>query len=312
MVARQSRGGAHGGAFGGPQTRTYDIESYWSRVAGALTAALILAGADAQRSARNSGVSANSPKTGHATSRYNWSYVRAAGDNGVFLPRDDRWRTAVQACRGGEDGGPGPILAYDINATNLVIQRNLSDGCDVSCDINPNDDSVAGLRFKSYARYIHVEKVVLGKRRIWASAIVQPSDVDETSGVLHLKAKGFAAYPKTIPWLEDIYWAANDAYEPVVEIWRHMQEDFPNGNLGVEITPKTSGVEMLPGYAFDGNLLNPNFFATFVRRTDNWTAATTSTPWPAMFRSTTWNCRSGTSTAPTSRRRSTWATRAWA
>ena len=32
-----------------------------------------LAGADAQRSARNSGVSANSPKTGHATSRYNWS-----------------------------------------------------------------------------------------------------------------------------------------------------------------------------------------------------------------------------------------------
>jgi hypothetical protein len=208
-----------------------------------------------------------SPKVGGGSVRYNWTCLRAKGENGVFLPPDDRWRVSVQACRGGLDGGPGPMLAYDVNVTNLVIQRNLSDGCDITCDINPNDTSAAGLQFKSYAYYIHLEKIMLGKRRIWATGITQPSDVDEQSGVLHLKCKGFAAYPKGIPWLEDLNWLANDAYEPIVTIWQHLQS-FPNGNLDVTVTPTTSGIEMLPGYAFDGNLLNLNFFATFVRQTD--------------------------------------------
>lgn len=209
-----------------------------------------------------------SPKSGATSGTYRWTCVRAKGENGVFLPPDDRWRVIVQAARGGANDGPGPILAYDLNVTNLVVQRNLSDGCDITCDVNPNDTSAAGLQFKSYGHYIHLEKVMRGKRRLWASAIVQPSDVDENSGVLHLKAKGFAAYPTGIPWLEDINWIANDAYEPVHEIWRHLQEDHPGGNLGVTVIPDESGVEMLPGYAFDGDLLNLNFFATFVRATD--------------------------------------------
>jgi hypothetical protein len=208
----------------------------------------------------------SSPKTGAAAAAYQWTPITGIGDNGVVLPPDDRWRVAVQACRG-TGGGPGPILAYDINVTNLVIQRNLSDGCDITCDINPFDPSAAGLQFKSYGYYIHCEKIMLGKRRIWVTGISQPSDVDEKNGVLHLKCKGFAAYPKGIPWLEDLNWLANDAFRPVVEIWNHLQS-FPNGDLGVTVTPQTSGVEMLPGYAFDGNLLNLNFFATFVRATD--------------------------------------------
>lgn len=212
---------------------------------------------------------ARSPKTAAAAGSYNWTCIGAKTENNVLLEIDDRWRVVVQACRGGADGAPGPILSYDLNVTNLLINRNLSDGCDISCDVNPNDTASAGLDFKSYGYYIHIEKIMYpGKRRLWCTGIVQPSDVDENNGILHLRCKGFAAYPKNKPWLEDINWLANDLFRPVVEIWRHLQEDFPNGNLGVQVYPQTSGVEMLPGYAFDGNLLNFNFFATFVRQTD--------------------------------------------
>lgn len=190
-------------------------------------------------------------------------------ENGVFVTPNQRWRIAVQACRGGPGGGPGPILTYDLKVTNLLLNRNLSDGCDISFDVNLNDTSAAGLQFKSYGYYIHASKIMYpGKERLWCTGITQPSDVDETSPILHLKAKGYAAYPKDIPWLEDLNWVANDAFRPVVEIWRHLQQDFPNGNLDVQVYPAASGVEMLPGYAFDGNLLNLNFFATFIRQTD--------------------------------------------
>lgn len=203
-----------------------------------------------------------SPKGGHASGSYNWTGVRAVGDNGIYLPADDRWRAIVQETRSGE------ITARDVIVGNLVVQRALSAGCDISCDVDSRDPSVSGIYFKPWEQYIHLEKVMLGKRKIFATGIVAPSDIDPASGVLHLKAKGFAAYPKGLPWLEDLNWLANDAYEPVVEIWRHLQEDYPNGNLNVEVYPQTSGVEMLPGYAFDGDLLNLNFFATFVRATD--------------------------------------------
>lgn len=204
----------------------------------------------------------SSPKTGHASGRYNWTGIRAVGDNGIYLPPDDRWRVIVQETRSGQ------ITARDVTVKNLVVQRALSAGCDIACDVDFHDPSVSGVYFKPWEQYIHLEKVMLGKRKIWATGIVQPSDIDPQTGVMHLKAKGFAAYPKGIPWLEDLNWLANDAFEPVVEIWRHLQQDFTNGDLNVEVFPTTSGVEMLPGYAFDGDLLNLNFFASFVRATD--------------------------------------------
>lgn len=203
-----------------------------------------------------------SPKTGSLSGRFNWTGLRFVGDNGIYLPPDDRWRVIVQQTRSGE------IVARDVIVQNLVVQRALSAGCDIACDVDFHDPSVEGIYFKPWEQYIHLEKIMGGKRRIFATGIVQPSDVDPQSGILHLKAKGFAAYPKGIPWLEDLNWLANDAYEPVVEIWRHLQEDYPHGDLDVEIYPKESGVEMLPGYAFDGDLLNLNFFATFVRAVD--------------------------------------------
>lgn len=204
-----------------------------------------------------------SAKTGTVGgSPFGWHFVRAVGDNGETLPADNRFRVIVQEARSKR------IVSRDLTVGNLVVQRALSGPCTIQCDVNFHDPSAAGIYFKPWGHYIHVERVLQGKRRIWCTGIVQPSDVDDKTGILHLKAKGFAAYPKGMPWLEDINWLANDAFDPVVEIWRHLQEDFPNGNLDVEVTPKKSGAEMLPGYAFDGDLLNLNFFATFVRATD--------------------------------------------
>lgn len=207
--------------------------------------------------------SAISTKHAAAAGAFTWTFIDSKAENGVFLPPDERWRLSVQELRGARE-----FVCYDLNVTNLRMTRALSGPFDLQCDVNPLDPSVEGIVFKPWRQIIHAEKVIAGKRRVWGSAIVQPSDCDENTGILHLKAKGFSCYPKGIPWLEDLNWIANDAYRPVVEIWRHLQQDFPNGDLGVEVYPQTSGVEMLPGYAFDGDLLNFNFFATFVRQTD--------------------------------------------
>lgn len=199
-------------------------------------------------------------KNGSGDLGYMLGAPRAFGDNGVYLP-DDRFRLIVQETRSKE------ILTRDMIATNLQIQRQLSGPCTIECDVDPNDPSVSGIYFKPWRQYVHVEKTMQGKRKIWATGIVQPSETDDKTGVLHLKAKGFAGYPKDMPWLENINWIANDAFDPVVEIWDHLQS-FPNGDLGVEVFPTKCGAEMLPGYAFDGGLWNMNFFATFVRETD--------------------------------------------
>jgi len=202
-----------------------------------------------------------SAKAATAAAVYTWLTGPTIGENGENWP-DDRFRVIVQEARSKE------ILSYDLNVTNLMVQRALSGACDIAFDVNPADDSVDGIYFKPWKHYIHLEKAMQGKRKIWATAIVQPSELDQESGVLHLKARGFAAYPKGLPWLQDLNWIANDAYEPIHEIWRHLQEDFPNGDLDVEVFPKRSGIIMLPGYAYDGSSMSLNFFATFVRAAD--------------------------------------------
>ncbi|AXN43475.1 hypothetical protein MM1218R_01527 [Mycobacterium marinum] len=203
-----------------------------------------------------------SPKTATASGGFDWSLRRATADNGEYIIDPPRWRVIVQEIRSGQ------IVIPDLTVTNLVHQRALSAPADIQCDVDFHDDSVAGVVFKPWGHLIHIERVMLGKRRVWISAIVQPSEIDEKTGILHLKAKGFSCYPKKTPWLEDINWLANDVFRPVVAIWDHIQHDFPNGDLGVEVFPQTSGVIQLPGYAFDGDLLNLNFFATFIRAQD--------------------------------------------
>lgn len=202
------------------------------------------------------------PRRGSASGTVTCTLRRAHGDNGEFLTDVPQWRVIVQEARSGE------IIIPDLTVTNLVHQRVLSGPGDIQFDVNPEDDTVDGWIPKPWGHLIHVERVMQGKRRIWLSGIVQPSEIDPQTGILHLKAKGFSCYAKGTPWLEDINWIANDVFDEVHAIWDHIQHDFPNGDLGVEVYPRKSGVIRLPGYGFDGDLLNLNFFATFVRQTD--------------------------------------------
>lgn len=166
-----------------------------------------------------------------------------------------------------EEARTGNILARDLTIQAPKLLRALSGPCNIQFDINYRDYMNAGIYFKPWGHWIHVEKKILGERKIWASGIVVPSQIDKASGVMHLEAQGFAGYPKGTPWLENWNPLVVDPFEVVHRIWMHVQS-YSNGNLGVEVYPIVSGLEMLPGYAFDGELLNLDFFAIFIRAED--------------------------------------------
>jgi len=190
--------------------------------------------------------------------------VKIAGPNSpaiIYSGDEDRFRFIVEEAR------TGNILTRDLTVQNPQVMRVLSGPCQIQVDVDFRDTSNAGIYFKPWAQWLHVEKRILGERVIWASGIVQPSDVDKKTGVTHLVAQGFAGYPKKMPWLENWNPLATDVFTVVHKIWNHLQS-FPNGNLGVTVYPAISGIEMLPGYAFDGNILNLDFFAQFIRATD--------------------------------------------
>lgn len=166
-----------------------------------------------------------------------------------------------------EEARTGKILSRDLTVTKPQVLRALSGPCNIRLDITYQDYMNNGIYFKPWGHWIHVEKRILGERKIWASGIVQPSEVDKQSGVLHLEAQGFAGYPKNIPWLDNWNPLVVDPFEVVHRIWEHVQS-YEDGDLGVEVYPIESGLQMLPGYAFDGNLLNLDFFAIFIRAED--------------------------------------------
>ena len=166
-----------------------------------------------------------------------------------------------------EEARTGNILSRDLTVQQPKVLRALSGACDIQFDINYRDYMNAGIYFKPWGHWIHVEKTILGERKIWASGIVQPSQIDKATGVMHLQAKGFASYPKGMPALFNWNPLVVDPFEAVAKFWNHVQS-YDSGDLGVEVYPTTSGLEMLPGYAFDGELLNVDFFAIFIRAAD--------------------------------------------
>jgi hypothetical protein len=173
----------------------------------------------------------------------------------------DRFRFIVEEAR------TGRILARDLDVSTPKVLRALSGPANIRFDVNYRDYANAGIYFKPYGHWIHVEKMIYGQRKIWASGLVVPSQIDKKTGIMHLEAKGFASYPKGMPWLENWNPLAADPFEVVHRAWSHLQS-FDSGNMNIEIYPATSGLEMLPGYAFDGNLLNLDFFAVFIRAVD--------------------------------------------
>jgi hypothetical protein len=182
------------------------------------------------------------------------SLVPVSGD-------EDRFRFIVEEAR------TGNILSVDLEVQNPKVMRVLSGSCHIEFDVDYRAYESQGLYFKPWGHWIHAEKKVLGERVIWASALVQPSDIDKATGVMHLVAEGFASYPKQMPLLENWNYLAIDPFEFVGKIWDHLQS-YDNGNLGVTVSPRDSGLEILPGYSFDGSSTNFNFFAEFIRAAD--------------------------------------------
>src|ERR1700756_5760406 len=100
-----------------------------------------------------------------------------------------------------EEARTGNILARDLDVSKPKILRALSGPCNIQFDINYRDYANSGLYFKPWGHWIHVEKEIYGQRIIWCSGLVQPSQIDKASGIMHLEARGFAGYPKGMPAL---------------------------------------------------------------------------------------------------------------
>lgn len=175
----------------------------------------------------------------------------------------------------------GNILTRDLVPQNVKIVRMLSGPCQIEFDIHPKDPSVqmpnadGPIQFKTWGHMIHAVKTGLdGKEMVWASGIVQPSQVNPQTGVLSLKAEGFSNYPKGIPWLVNWNPIAVDPFEIVERIWNHVQT-YPSiqnepgqGNLNVTVYPTSSGTQMLPGFSFNNEQFIQDFFAIFIRESD--------------------------------------------
>lgn len=172
----------------------------------------------------------------------------------------DRWRIAVEDVH-------GEILARDVVPQNVKITKILSGPSMIEFDIHPSEPSIqtptGPIQFKPFGHWIHASK----GDSIWASGIVKPSEVDPQSSILHLRAEGFSNYPKGIPWLQNWNPIAVDPFEIVDRIWDHLQS-YPNGNLGVTVYPTVSGLQMLPGFSFNNEILSQDFFAIFIRSVD--------------------------------------------
>lgn len=179
----------------------------------------------------------------------------------LYSGDEDRFRFIV------EEAVTGEILSRDLVVSKPKILRVLSGACNIQFDVNYHDYSAAGILFKPWGQWIHVEKKIFGEQKIWASGLVVPSQIDKKTGIMHLEAQGFAGYPKKMPWLDNWNPLAIDVFSIVHKVWDHLQS-YDYGNIGVTVYPDESGIIMLPGYAFDGNIFNLDFFAVFIRAVD--------------------------------------------
>lgn len=173
---------------------------------------------------------------------------------------EDRFRFVVE-------DNMGNILSRDLVLSKPKVLRALSGPAHIEGDVDYRDLSAAGIPFLPWGYWIHAEKEIYGVRQIYASCLISPGQVDKKTGILHLQADGFSGYAKKTPWLENYNPLTVDPFTIVAKVWAHLQS-FSNSQLGVTVYPSTSGLEMLPGYAFDGNIANLDFFAEYVRASD--------------------------------------------
>lgn len=159
------------------------------------------------------------------------------------------------------------ILSRDLEVLEPKVVCNLSGPATVEFTLKYLNPTAMEIDWKAYGQIIHVEETFNGVRKIIASAITEPAELDEATGDLKIKAIGFSGYAKGIPWLDNWNPVIVDPFEVVERIWDHIQS-YPNGNLDVTVSPTDSGTFLLPGFGFDGTELVIEFFAYFVRAVD--------------------------------------------
>jgi hypothetical protein len=161
------------------------------------------------------------------------------------------------------------VLTRDLVVLKPQIMKSLSGPARLTFSVPHGESraSSAGIQWKNYGQWIIVDIEINHVQKIFAAAIVTSVKVDKASGELQIEATGFTNYPKGIPWLENFNPIAVDPFEVVQRVWAHCQS-YSNANLGVEVTPASSGTQMLPGYGYDGKVLSFDFFAMFIRAVD--------------------------------------------
>lgn len=185
----------------------------------------------------------------------------------MTLSKYDKFRFIIEEAR------TGRIITRDLHVMEPKLLRQLSGPCTISFKVHPQDPSARDpetgdpIRFKPWGHWCHVETP---DRKIIMSGIFKPSITDPASGILDAEFTGFSDYPSGIPWLQNWNPIAVDPFEIVKKIWDHLQDedDYPHGNLGIEVFPLSSGTQMLPGFSFDGDEFILDFFAIFIRAID--------------------------------------------
>ena len=163
----------------------------------------------------------------------------------------------------------GEILTRDlVTLEPPEVVRTLSGPSTIRFQVRQGDPSMEGIVFKAYGHLVHAEiKKTDGTRWIVASGIVQPPEIDGESGAITITAQGFSNYPDKIPWLQNWNPIAVDPFEVIHKIWNHVQS-YPQGALGVTVSPTSSNTLLLPGFYYDGSEFVADFFAYFVRAAD--------------------------------------------
>ena len=161
------------------------------------------------------------------------------------------------------------ILTRDLVVMEPQVMAALSGPAQVNFKIPQAEQfsSSWGIEWKCWGQWVVVEMEIANVRRIVACTITNDVKIDPESGALVVESLGFSDYPRGLPWLENWNDIAVDPFEVVERIWNHVQS-FPNAQLNVEVHPVESGTQMLPGYGFDGSILNFDFFALFIRSVD--------------------------------------------
>lgn len=161
------------------------------------------------------------------------------------------------------------IISRDLVVQDPEVMLNLSapSRCTFKVSQGEQTSSAYGIDWQTWRYWIVPEIEIDGTRYCLSAQILSKCDIDPKTGDMICEGLGFMGYPKGIPWLTNYNPIAVDPAEVVQKVWSDCQ-NYTNANLGVEVLPALTGTQMLPGFSFDGNALNFDFFAMFVRETD--------------------------------------------